>query len=81
MARNTTFRLGTTSGRRRSSRKDWWLAARMAAPSVGMLSSPTASGLYSSRRTGPSNTYFISHQNKGVTSSDRPRPSGFPLPE
>src|SRR5437870_4592869 len=52
----------------------------MAGPSVGTFSSPTAFGRYISLSSGPRNTYFMSHQNKGVTSPDRPRPRGFRYP-
>src|SRR6266516_2169417 len=39
----------------------------MAGSSAGMFSSPLTFGRYISRRTGPSNTYFINHQNIGTT--------------
>src|SRR6266568_348988 len=72
----TTRRLLTTSGNRKSSRKDWWLGARMAGPSTGTFSRPFTFGRYSSRRIGPRNTHFISHQYMAS-----PTPAREPLAE
>src|SRR5436309_14621287 len=80
LARNTTFRFGTTSGRSRSSRKDWWFAARRAGPSVGMFSRPITLGRYSRRSSGPRNTFFISHQNTGFTFLGSVPPLGSAYP-
>src|SRR5262249_2475782 len=70
------FRRFRTSGIRKSSRKDSWLAARMTGPSSGMFSRPIALGRYKRRRTGPRGTYFSSHQNAASPSPRGPPPVG-----
>jgi len=50
--------VATTSGRKIESENERWLLAKMAAPSVGMFSSPSTHGRKRSLRIGPRTRVF-----------------------
>jgi hypothetical protein len=60
LARNTTGRR-SINGRKIESEKERWLEAKIAAPSVGILSAPLTQGLKSTFRIGP-RTMFLSRK-------------------